>query len=392
MANHNSFDIDAALKQLNLRLKGANIRVSIVRKGGSLYARATLPPPPDSDKLLPYQQHLSLQLKANPIGLKRAEAEAKKIGAALDLKEFSWANYGRGHKQADNRTVADWIAAFEENYFDNTQRNPTTEYSFKVGYSDFFKRLPQDQVLTREILERVIKATTPNSSPRSRMCYAFRRLGIFAELDVSFITKELSGSYSSSKPAPRDLPSDELIVEWFNKIPNPAWRWVYGMVAAYGLRPHEVFHLDTKEIEQGGCLLKVLENTKTGYREVRPFHPEWVDQFGLRQPQLPKVTGKTNHDLGSRVKTAFGRYKIPFPAYNLRHRYAVRCIEFDLNVSLAARWMGHTVTIHTKTYQAWLSKPVEEKAFERVLNNPNRPQPPIMQELNQSESGQSEVA
>lgn len=376
MAELELSDFQNKLKHVNSRLKGANIRPRIERKGDSLYLRATLPPHPNSDRTSSYQQHLSLKVKATPEGLKRAEAEAKKVGAALDLKEFDWANYLQVKPKPNNQIVSDRIAAFEAHYFEDRERTPTTEESFRVRYYTYLKRLPQNQVLTREVLELVIKETQINSCPRSDICWAFKRFGTFAGIDISFIDKKLRGTYSSHRPAPRDLPSDELIVESFNKIPNPKWRWVYGVMAAYGLRPHEVFHLDTENLEQGGYLLKVLESTKTGYREVPPLHPEWVEQFGLREKQLPNVTGKTNRELGCSVGRAFGRYHLPFPPYHLRHSYATRCVRFKIEVVLAARWLGHSVPIHTKIYQAWISKTIEEEGFENAINNPNRPQPP----------------
>jgi len=386
MAKHDFSDFDQKLKLVNLRLKGANLPVSLTRKGSSLYARGTYPPPPDSDKSAPHQQHLRLELKANLLALKPAEALAHKIGAALLLKEFRWSDYGRGDKKPDKQTVAAWCKAFEVAYFEATERNPTTERSFKKNYLAHLKRLPQAQTLTQESLERVIKATKPNSAQRARSCSALKRFGLFAGIDVSFIDKKLRGTYSHFKTAPRDLPSAQLIVEWWSKIPHRGWRWVYGMLATYGLRPHEVFHLDIQELERGGLIIKVLDGTKTGYREVRPLYPEWVEQLNLRQKQLPNVTGRTNSALGHRVGVTFHRYHIPFPAYNLRHCYAVRCIEFDINVSLAARWLGHSVLIHTRTYQAWLSQAVEQAAFERALNSPNRPLPPLVQDLEQPES------
>ena len=335
-----------------------------------------MPPKPNSDRTSPYQQHLSLKVKANPEGLKRAEAQAKKVGAALDLKDFDWADYLEIKPKLNNQTVGDWIAAFEADYFEHQERTPTTESSFKLGYYHYLKRLPQNKVLTGQVLERVIKATKLNSCSRSKICKAFKRFGKFAGIDIGFIDKKLRGTYSTNRPAPRELPSDELIVEAFSKIPNPRWRWVYGVLATYALRPHEAFHLDTENLEQGGYILKVLENTKTGYREVPPLHPEWVDQFGLRQKQLPGVTCKNNTDFGRRVGNAFRRYHLPFPPYHLRHCYAIRCIRFQVNVTLAARWMGHSVAIHTIIYQAHLSKGIEQEAFERAINDPNRPQPP----------------
>ena len=376
MAKKGFSDFDHKLKHVNLRLKAANIRPRIECKGDSLYLRATLPPKPNSDRTSPYQQHLSLKVKANPEGLKRAEAQAKKVGAALDLKDFDWADYLEIKPKLNNQTVGDWIAAFEADYFEHQERTPTTESSFKLGYYHYLKRLPQNKVLTGQVLERVIKATKLNSCSRSKICKAFKRFGKFAGIDIGFIDKKLRGTYSTNRPAPRELPSDELIVEFFSKIPNPRWRWVYGVIATYALRPHEAFHLDTENLEQGGYILKVLENTKTGYREVPPLHPEWVDQFGLRQKQLPSVTGKNNLAFGSRVSRAFRRYHLPFPPYHLRHCYAIRCIRFQVRETLAARWMDHSVAMHTTIYQAHLSKPIEQEAFERAINDPNRPQPP----------------
>ena len=229
MTKHDFSDFDGKLKLTNLRLKGAILPVSLTRKGSSLYVRATLPPPPDSDKSLPHQQHLKLGMKANLLALKQAEAIAKKIGAAVLLKEFRWSDYGRGDKKPDKQTAAAWCKAFEVHYFEATERNPTTEETFKTLYLDYLKRLPQTQVLTREGLERTIKATQPNSCQRAAICIAFKRFGLFAGIDIIFITKVLKGTYSSFKTAPRDLPSAQVIVDWWSKIPNRGWRWVYGV-------------------------------------------------------------------------------------------------------------------------------------------------------------------
>ena len=165
-------------------------------------------------------------------------------------------------------------------------------------------------------------------------------------------------------------------------------------MATYGLRPHEIFHLDTQDLEQGGYVLKVLDATKTGYREVRPLHPEWVDQFELRQKRLPKinVSGKCNKKLGSHISVGFRRYKVPFRPYSLRHCYAVRCIRFTIDASLAARWMGHTVAVHTTTYQAWISRNVEQEEFERSLQNPNRPKPPVLSGVEEVQMGNPGLA
>jgi len=374
-------DFDAKLKLCNQRLTAASIRAKVARKGHSLYLRATLPPKPEAKCSKPHQQHIPLDLKTTPEGLRRAEAEAKKVGAALDLKEFNWANYSlRAATKTEPQTVADWLAAFEVSCFADRKRTPTIEQSFESTYYDYLKRLPQAQLLTAAVLERGIKATEPDSYTRRAICFAYKSFGAFAGIDVSFINKKLRGKYSSRKPAPRALPTDEMIVAMFFQIPNLNWRWVYGMMAVFGLRPHEVFHVDTQDLEQGGMVLKVLNDTKTGYREVLPLHPEWIDQFDLRHKRFPniQVIGKCNQALGAKISNNFRRYKVPFPPYNLRHSYAVRCVAFGIHVSLAARWMGHSVAIHTDTYHQWISAATEQAAFERSMQNPNRPKPPVV--------------
>jgi len=374
-------DFDAKLKQCNQRLTAASIRAKVARKGRSLYLRGTLPAKPEEKCSKPHQQYITLDLKATPEGLRRAEAEAKKVGAALDLKEFSWANYSlRAATKTEPQTVSDWLAAFEVNYFADRKRTPKNENSFECTYYAYLKRLPQAQLLTPAVLERGIKATEPDSCTRSVMCFACKSFGTFAGIDVSFINKKVRGTYSSRKPAPRTLPTDETIVAVWSQIPNLDWRWVYGIIATYGLRPHEVFHVDTQDLEQGGMVLKVLEPTKTGYREVLPLHPEWIDQFDLRHKRLPniQVVGKCNQALGAKISSAFRYYKVPFPPYNLRHSYAVRCVAFGIHESMAARWMGHSVAIHTGTYHQWITSASEQAAFERSMQNPNRPKPPVV--------------
>ncbi|MEM6716600.1 MAG: hypothetical protein AAGD09_21015 [Cyanobacteria bacterium P01_F01_bin.56] len=73
----------------------------------------------------------------------------------------------------------------------------------------------------------------------------------------------------------REIPSDEDIIRYRNELENPAWQWVYGVMACYGLRNHEVFYLDLSEFP----VVRVLDDTKTGAREVWPCYPEWATEW-----------------------------------------------------------------------------------------------------------------
>ena len=140
---------------------------------------------------------------------------------------------------------------------------------------------------------------------------------------------------------------------------------------SFGLLPHELFHCNLTNFP----ILEVGEG-KTGNRKVYPFYPEWCELWNLNEGTLPVITGRTNSDLGNRVTQAFKRYGIPFAPYNLRHAWAIRSMEFGLDVSLSAQQMGHSVKVHTEIYYAWISDEVHQRAYEALINRPNRPRPP----------------
>lgn len=360
-------DIDGRISQTNGRLKASNVGVKVERVGDRLVLRATLPPKPDSTRKLGYQQRVYLGLHANPNGLKYAETEARKVGALLDCKEFDWQPY---LKQTDKLlTIGDWIAKFEENYFASRARTPQTESTWSGDYAKVFKTLRHETDLEISILREAILNTEPDTKTRKRFCMVLGALAKFAGLELD--TKSLAGKYSPKQVKPRDLPDDQLITETFYQIKDPAWRWVFGILATYGIRPHEVFHLNTEALP----ILEVLEG-KTGGRKVWACFPEWIEEFDLKNCQLPQVTGANNTILGSKVSKAFNKLEIPFKPYDLRHCWAVRSIQFGLDISLAAQQMGHSAQVHTELYHAWISEKHHQRAYDLLMMRSDRPKPP----------------
>ena len=272
------------------------------------------------------------------------------------------------------KTIALWVKELESDYFSRRARNSKTETTWQTDYLRVFRHLPQDEELSSEILKALVTDTLPDTRTRKRYCIALGVLARFSGLEINL--KFYSGSYSFKSACRRNLPDDLEIVAGFEQVKDPAWRWVYGMIAVYGLRPHEVFCLDYQRIEAGNPALKVLGG-KTGERLVFPFYPEWLEQFDLRTVMLPRVSGATNSDLGHRVAQAFRRFKLSFRAYDLRHCWAVRTLEFGLELPLAAQQMGHSTRVHTEIYHAWISEKVQQKAFEALLAQPTRPRAPF---------------
>lgn len=363
-------DLSGKIAQANGRLKSARVRVTIAAIGNRLYLQATLPPKPDCHRDRPYQQRIALGIGCHARGVSLAEKEARKVGALLDCDQFDWDPYLNGHG-APPATVGAWVERFTTEY-----QSRVAPVTWKTDYQRVFDSIDPGKPLSEELLRSAIVQTTPNTRDRRRWSLTLGKLGRFAGLDCDF--KALRGGYSASQVDPRQLPDDRAIVQWFHAISNPGWRWVYGMIATYGLRNHEAFFLNTEPLATGGHLITVTEG-KTADRVVFPCFPEWVEQFNLRQKTLPPVTGADHAAYGHRVTHYFGndRLGLPFTALDLRHRWAIRTLEFGLPVELAAKQMGHSVKVHCETYHRWITADVHQRAFEALIMRSDRPQPPV---------------
>lgn len=232
--------------------------------------------------------------------------------------------------------------------------------------------------MTTGILKALISASTPGTKTRKRTCDALEHLAEFTGVELS--VKGLGGNYCPSKVAPRDLPNDELIAsEWerlkgeLKRSTSFLWLNAYALLATYGLRPHEIFHIDLSEFKEKPGVIRVGHGTKTGSRTVYPFHPEWVDRFELWDAKLPTSNGWCNSNKGGQASAWFATHDIPFRPYDLRHCYAVRQIMYGLDLSVAARMMGHSVKQHADTYHRWITDAQQKQAFEMAVNRVDRP-------------------
>jgi integrase len=267
------------------------------------------------------------------------------------------------------KTILFWVEKFEKHYFNCRAKTPASITTWKGDYLKVYKKLPFNEFLTACILENVIISSEPDTRSRKRYCMALQALAKFAGLD--FDAKPFSGKYSSKTVKPRILPDDHEIVACQKEIVNPQWKWAYGMIATFGLRPHELFHIDQEKFKTSG-LVYVCKG-KTGERLVFPFYPEWVEAWDLKNIQSPQVSGSTNSDLGMRVTRAFSRLRIPFPAYHLRHCWAVRTIDFGLDISLASMQMGHSTKVHTDLYHRWITEKHQQRVFDALIAKSDRP-------------------
>jgi hypothetical protein len=374
--------IDDRVIQVNQRLKIAQMGFQIERRGQKLSLRGILPPRPGSPRLRSHQQRLSLNFPATPAGLKQAEQEVKIIAAQLIQNAFDWQQYlpVTGGGRLSQMDLEEKIAAFKHHFFEEKD-GASVKTTWGKAYAPYLKKLvaiaqARTQLSLAEIICATIQSTEPNSRSRQVCCTALVALAEFLHVELPNELKKLWGNYSPNHTQMRSLPTDLQIIDTFHQIKNPTWQFVYGIMATYGLRNHEVFFSDYSALAQDpSAMIEVLSTTKTGNHEVWPFFPEWVEQFNLRQGKLPTITTDlsqtTLQRIGQLVTNQFRRYQIPFSPYDLRHAWAVRTIHFGLPDTVSARMMGHSVAIHTRTYHRWITRRDQQMAVEAALRNRN---------------------
>jgi hypothetical protein len=120
-----------------------------------------------------------------------------------------------------------------------------------------------------------------------------RRAG-FGALAPEELSTELKGMVNRKKQAlvaaghsRRRIPTTEAIETWLDQVmeEDPLWGWVFAMVATYGLRPHEVWHIGSLPDAHGlitvGEAAHHIKVTKTGFRAAVPLPAAWVERYGL---------------------------------------------------------------------------------------------------------------
>lgn len=363
--------VDYSFDAVTERLKKGKVRARIYKRGNKLWLQATLPPKPQSDRIKPYQQRISLGLPANEDGYRRAEQEAQLLSARLTSGTFDWRDYLKLELIPEYKPAELWIQEFKRNYLETHNLKPSTWVN---QWQKIYRRLPSNEPLTSKMLEEQVLLTERNTRNRMETCRKLQHLANFAGIDVDLL--QYKGNYGPSKVEERDIPSDAEIAKIWHQIPNLAWQWAYGMMAAFGLRDQEIFFCEWSD---DGLL---VTKGKTGSRLVfLGLYPQWVEEWELRNIKRPNVKdAEAAYEagrLGEKVARQFRRYKIPFQPYDLRHAFGIRAsVTFELPVTTAAALMGHTPKIHLARYHKHIKLKQNQETAMRILNRPDSPKPP----------------
>lgn len=369
--------IDESVKLANERLEKSKLKID--RKSGRLFLQGTLPPMPDEQTTEKTKRYWLPFCDATVKGVIDAESKCKELDSYLRLGNLDWwvlmPDYqGERSEKLETKTMAVIKFEFEKSYWLQRKQERKTLNTWEKSYQDIFRKIPDDDLFTERNIVQWIETTETNSKPRQDLLRVIKALAEHQGIKEAIDWKQYPCKY---KPKPRTLPSDEEIELIYLGIDDDAVRWAFGLCATYGLRPSEMFQLESSNIKayidpsNTRKMLQVPDDTKTGEREVYPLHPEWVEKFNLTDVHLLKSDAEKLETKVSWLNKLFRKYNFNHGAYDLRHRYAIRAIELGVLVDIAAKWMGHSVEEHCRTYQKWMDKSTQDKAFDKILQEDN---------------------
>ncbi|BAZ80937.1 integrase [Sphaerospermopsis kisseleviana CS-549] len=404
--NHLTAKLTTELKAINGRLKAANVGVYIRKSGNSLQLRCTLPiKPGDIDKngSGTKQYDISLGIPFNFDGLNTAEEEAYELGKLIARKQFQWTDkyLGKTRIKANLKTIGDLIADFEKSYFQTRKKTLKSENTFSSYFYIAQKHLPKDKLAIDANFIEAVQNCQSSDSVKNELIKVIRVLCKCSGLEVP----ELSNlKIKPTAKRKRDIPTDVEIEKEYLKFENYAinrpsklttredrnnwklWKWVYGMLATYGLRPIEIFvkpDLDWwLSADNTMNTWRVNEECKTGEREALPLYPRWVEEFNLKTDLeaiellklkiQDKITSKEINAARHGTDRWFRFVGVNFQPYDLRHAWAIRAHLMGIPIKAAADNLGHSVNMHTSIYQKWFSLENRKVAIEEAIKKKSK--------------------
>ena len=339
----------------NQRLKQKGARCAIEVKNYKLNLRAILPVREGGSATR--QQRILL----DTTDILEAETLGYTLRQQLENGTFKWESWqgkdSRFNTCGDFRKIA---AEFYERGLDTGRYKDRTSWNSR--WMPALNKLPEDDncFINPELIETVIECMPVKCAARRDQG---NMLCMIAEKKFGWDMKEareLAKGYNLKSINPKDIPSDESILDYYNKIKVPHWKWFYAMVATYGLRPHEAAEVEINR----ECNAEIQDDTKSGYHIAPALHSEWFDRmncFDIERPEKPKGKEwkkKFTHNANCYFTQPRGRKRgnaplLPFQLYSLRHAYAVRHFRRGTPSAAGAKFMGHDERIHNQHYKRW---------------------------------------
>lgn len=362
-------DLDA----LNNALRQRGLRMLVEQRRQALVVRGTFPQLDGTRK----RSRISLDLRAADTSLVTAELRCLQLHEAISRgtypPELPWSTLVHAPSPVEPSvlTCRAAVHSFEEHYWRIRPRTPASERTWdRIALE--LRRLPPNAPCTLQQLLRTAAATKPGTRTRLECCKVFKRLAKQQNLEGNL--EELSDMKGSYEPAARSIPQDERLIALLEELRPTKWGWCYAAMATYGCRPAEVPSLVIHEDGTAGCLTVKRRNRAPIERTCFALPKAWIERFALQDVSIPGGTRWTQPEqydsaLGKKFVDAWRHSRrakdihrlieahVPeFDLYDLRHRWAIRSIEAGKPLTLCARALGHSASVHEQTYHRHIQR------------------------------------
>jgi hypothetical protein len=314
------------------------------------------------------QKRIHLGLRAHLGQLLNAEKRVIDLASAVSSnsgvlpERMPWDDDPAGaleHRRSQPRTVAEAVELLESDFWTGKTRNGAAERTWDRVRLEL-RRLPQQATITTDLLVAVARSTETGSRTRLEACKVFKRLGKLAGLEGLERLDELR-SKTQYRPERRDLPTDEELQCLLNGMPpEHQWSWPTWALVTFGCRPSEVFSLKPQPEGIADVLTIKLKNQNPEWRTALALPVG--DEMEPPDNRVWRVKKPAEYDSleAKRLTGNWGKWlKARAPGlqlYDLRHAWAIRSIHRNLNPSLAAKCMGHSLAVHSGTYHRELNR------------------------------------
>ncbi len=332
-------------------------KVSVNCVKGKLYLLAALPPKSGDGASKP--QRVSTGLDDTPADRKVAERRRAVMQRQVDEGMFSWDDW------VDARKGHTFKAAVEMLYRKRVVLGRTGENTWRISYWGRLKQLPLTEIVSTAGLAKALEKYERDTASYKELFFLLKDLASLVSIEFPECPVPTYGSQTK----PPKVPSDDEIVTWVQKAmrEDPELGWVLGLIATYGLRPHESD--DCRFIDDKNRL-EVPSESKTGDRIVIPVNKEWVKLFDLRNEKRREKVSKAADATSQWIHAHNKKIGFPYKTYALRHAFAGRLWRVGgsrLDIFSAARLMGHDAKTHSRTYRAFIRPFHVAEAAERAL-------------------------
>lgn len=341
---------------------------------GRLFLQGTLPLKDGSPGRK--QQRIALGIDDTAQNRRIAEKRLKLLERELAKGTFSWADW------TDVKQGISWRKAIDLLYRKKVINGRTSQATWDVRIMGYLRKADLAQPVTTSGLQEFITRYDRSQAAYKDVFYLCKTIAQLSGVVFPDIGTPLYGA----KGRTLDVPDDSEIIHWVLNAGQP-YQWAFGCIATYGLRPHE---LTGSTFD--GTRLVVPDETKTGYRVVIPLHADWVAAFDLLnvQPLPASVRYEPRPDeLSQWLNKRRLAMKVKWTTRSLRNAYAGRLWRLggsELDVFTAARLMGHSPEMHTRTYRAFISGLTVAGVAEAAINrNLQKLEAQALEQMSESE-------